>query len=156
MSKRDSRAPVFRLPDQGNTMRRLADFKGKWLVLYFYPRDNTSGCTLEAKDFSIALKSFQNLDAQIIGVSPDSVESHKKFADKHNLKITLLSDTAHTVLESFGVWQKKKMYGKEFWGVVRSTFLIDPAGRIRHEWRKVKVKGHVEEVKEQLEKLQNT
>jgi peroxiredoxin Q/BCP len=124
------------------------------VILYFYPKDNTSGCTLEALDFTAARDEFAKLGAEILAVSPDSPESHCRFADKHNLGITLLSDTDHVVLKQYGVWQQKKLYGREFWGVVRSTFLIDPRGDLRHEWRKVKVKDHVDAVKAKLIELQ--
>ena len=143
-------APQFCLPDKDNKKECLGDFKGKWVILYFYPKDNTSGCTMEARNFTEAFSDFRKMNAVILGVSPDSAESHCKFADKHHLKITLLSDAEHKVLETYGVWQEKKMYGREFWGVVRSTFLIDPKGRISRVWRKVKVAGHVEEVKNRL------
>lgn len=148
-----SKAPQLRLRDSNNNEISLEDMKGKWVVLYFYPKDNTSGCTQEAIDFSRFKKKFEKLNAVILGVSPDSIESHCKFIEKHNLSITLLSDTQHGALESYGAWQLKKMYGKEFMGVERSTFLIDPEGRIREIWRKVKVNGHVEEVQDTLLKL---
>ena len=147
------KAPQFCLPDKDNNKVCLKDLQGRWLVLYFYPKDNTSGCTMEATYFTRAKTQFEKLNSVILAVSPDSMESHCKFADKHGLKITLLSDPEHKVLESYGVWQKKKMYGKEFWGVVRSTFLIDPKGKIRYLWPKVKVAGHVEEVKDKLVEL---
>jgi peroxiredoxin Q/BCP len=147
------RAPRFCLPDKDGKQVCLEDFAGKWVVLYFYPKDNTSGCTLEATYFTRARDDFEKLNAVILGVSPDSEESHCKFADKHQLKIALLSDSEHKVLEQYGVWQKKSMYGKEFWGVARSTFLIDPEGKIRSLWRKVRVAGHVEEVKNRLLEL---
>jgi peroxiredoxin Q/BCP len=146
-------APRFCLPDKDDNKVCLKDFKGRWLVLYFYPKDNTSGCTLEAMHFTQALAAFKKMGAEIVGMSPDSPESHCKFADKHKLKVTLLSDVDHKVLESYGAWQKKKMYGKEFWGVIRSTFLLDPRGKIREAWRKVKVAGHVDEVKSRLAEL---
>jgi peroxiredoxin Q/BCP len=153
MVKAGDKAPQFCLPDKDGSKVCLKDFKGKWVVLYFYPKDNTSGCTLEAIHFTKARDAFRKIGSEIVGVSPDSMESHCGFADKHNLEITLLSDTEHKVLESYGAWQKKKMYGREFWGVVRSTFLIDPEGKVRHAWRKVKVAGHVEEVQNQLTEL---
>jgi peroxiredoxin Q/BCP len=153
MIKAGDKAPQFCLPDKDGRQICLKGFKGKWLVLYFYPKDNTSGCTLEAVHFTRARNAFKKMGAEIAGVSPDSPDSHCKFADKHKLKITLLSDADHKVLESYGVWQKKKMYGKEFWGVIRSTFLIDPKGKIRYLWSKVKVAGHVEEVKDKLVEL---
>jgi peroxiredoxin Q/BCP len=146
-------APRFCLPDKDNNKVCLKDFEGRWLVLYFYPKDNTSGCTMEAVYFTRAKAQFEKLNSVILAVSPDSMESHCRFADKHGLKITLLSDPEHKVLESYGVWQKKKMYGKEFRGVVRSTFLIDPKGKIRYLWPKVKVARHIEEVKNKLAEL---
>jgi len=154
MIKVGDKAPQFCLPDKDGRQVCLKDFKGKWLVLYFYPKDNTSGCTLEAVHFTQARNAFKKMGADIAGVSPDSPESHCGFADKHKLEINLLSDTEHKVLESYGAWQKKKMYGREFWGVVRSTFLIDPQSKIQHIWLKVKVDGHIEEVKNRLKKLQ--
>ncbi|MBN1762643.1 MAG: peroxiredoxin [Methanomicrobia archaeon] len=147
-------APDFCLPDKDNKEACLRDFKGIWVVLYFYPRDNTSGCTREAADFTDALDEFEKLNAIVLGVNADSVESHSKFAGKYNLKVTLLSDGEQAVLKKFGVWQLKKLYGREFWGVVRSTFLIDPAGKIAYVWPRVKVKGHVEAVKRKLMELQ--
>jgi peroxiredoxin Q/BCP len=147
------RAPDFCLPDAKGTEICLKDFRGKWIVLYFYPRDNTPACTLEAKGFSDELDAFGDLDAKVIGVSKDSPESHTKFIEKHDLKVLLLADPAHHVLEAYKVWQLKKLYGKESLGTVRSTYLIGPDGIIREVWAKVKVKGHVEEVKKRLEDL---
>ncbi len=147
------KAPEFCLPDQDGKEVCLKDFRGKWVVLYFYPKDNTSGCTREAIDFTENLKDFEKLDAVVLGVSKDSVKSHKKFQEKHGLKITLLSDPEHRVIEAYGAWKLKKRYGREYYGTERSTFIIDPEGVIRHEWRNVKVKGHVGEVKETLKKL---
>ncbi len=140
------KAPDFTLLDKDNNKVSLSDFKGKWLVLYFYPKDNTSGCTREAIDFTEKKEEFEKLGAEIVGISKDSIKSHIKFSEKHNLKITLLSDPDHKVHELYGAWGKKKLYGKEYFGTIRSTFLIDPEGNIRKEWKKVKVKGHVEEV----------
>lgn len=148
-----TKAPDFCLPDAKGTEICLKDFRGNWIVLYFYPRDNTLGCTLEAKGFSEEVDAFGDLDAKIIGISKDSPESHTKFIEKHDLKVLLLADPTHQVLEAYGAWQPKKLYGKEFLGTVRSTYLIDPDGIIREVWPKVKVKGHVEEVKKRLEEL---
>lgn len=148
-----SEAPAFCLPNQDCETVCLDSFRGKWVVLYFYPKDNSKGCTLEALDFTLNKDAFEGLGATVLGVSPDSVKSHQNFCQKHNLTITLLSDPEHEVLERYGVWQLKKMYGREFHGVVRSTFLVDPEGRLAHEWRKVRVKGHVEAVKEKLTEL---
>jgi peroxiredoxin Q/BCP len=139
-------APGFTLPDSDGTMVSLKDMRGSWIVLYFYPKDNTPGCTTEAVDFTTHATEFKRLGAKIIGISPDSCDSHLKFMIKFDLGITLLSDSGKKVLKQYGVWQIKKMYGKESYGVVRSTFLIDPAGKIRHIWNKVKVEGHANEV----------
>jgi peroxiredoxin Q/BCP len=147
-------APDFCLSDKDNKEACLHDFKGTWVVLYFYPRDNTSGCTREAVDFTDALDEFKKLNTTVLGVSADSVESHSKFAAKYQLKVALLSDGEHEVLEKYGAWQLKRLYGREFWGVVRSTFLIDPEGTIAYVWPRVKVKGHVEVVKRRLMELQ--
>ncbi len=146
-------APDFCLENQFEETICLHDLKGKWVVLYFYPKDNTSGCTREAVEFTEHLKEFEKLGAVIIGISKDSVKSHKKFVEKHHLKITLLSDPEHKVIEKYGAWKLKKRYGREYYGTERSTFLIDPDGIVRHIWRNVKVKGHVEEVKSILEQI---
>lgn len=146
-------APDFCLPDAAGAERCLHEFRGKWVVLYFYPRDNTPGCTLEAQGFSEAIDAFGDLDAEILGVSKDSPKSHAKFIEQHGLKVLLLADPAHEVLEAYGVWQLKKLYGKESYGTVRSTYLIDPDGIIREVWPNVTVKGHVEEVKKRLREL---
>jgi peroxiredoxin Q/BCP len=145
--------PNFCLPNQDGETVCLESFRGKWVVLYFYPKDNTKGCTLEALDFTLNKGAFEDLGAVVLGVSPDSVKSHKNFCQKHDLTITLLSDPKQEALKMYGVWQLKKMYGREFHGVVRSTFLIDPEGKLAHEWRKVRVKGHVEAVKERFIEL---
>jgi peroxiredoxin Q/BCP len=148
------KAPDFCLPDKDNNNICLNDFRGKWVILYFYPKDNTKGCTLEAVDFTENLKDFETMNAVILGVSPDSPKSHANFAEKHQLTITLLSDPDHVVLEQYGVWQLKKMYGKEYCGVTRSTFVIDPDGIIVYVWKRIKVKNHVLTVKETLQTLQ--
>lgn len=144
------KAPAFCLPDKDEKKVCLKDYKGQWVVLYFYPKDNTSGCTKEAVDFTAHLKDFAKMDAVIIGISPDSTKSHANFAAKHKLKVILLSDPEHTVLGKYGVWQKKKLYGREYYGVVRTTYIIDPKGKIVHVWDKVKVNGHATEVKAAL------
>lgn len=149
-----NKAPLFKLPDaDGNTIS-LADLKGKWVILYFYPKDNTSGCTTEAVDFTSSLPELHKMNAEVIGISPDSCKSHQKFIQKHDLLVTLLSDEEKTVLQKYGVWQLKKMYGNEYYGVSRTTFLIDTDGKIRHIWNNVKVNGHIEEVKLKLAELQ--
>ena len=147
------KAPAFTLSNQDGEKVKLSELAGQWVVLYFYPKDNTSGCTKEACEFTDGLPNFTRLNAVVLGVSPDSPKSHQNFIAKHSLKITLLSDPDHTVLEKYGVWQKKSMYGREYFGVARTTFLIDPKGKIAHVWEKVKVKGHVEAVAEKLSEL---
>ncbi|MFX0203463.1 MAG: peroxiredoxin [Candidatus Hodarchaeota archaeon] len=147
-------SPDFTLKNASGKDVTLSDFRGKWIVLYFYPKDNTSGCTQEAIDFSSLLPSFSKNQAVIIGVSPDTPQTHVKFITKHDLKVELLSDPDHSVLNTYGVWQKKKLYGKEFYGVVRTTFLIDKEGIIRQKWEKVKVKGHADAVFQSLCTLQ--
>ena len=148
------KAPDFCLPDAEKGQVCLKDHRGKWVVLYFYPKDNTKGCTMEALEFTAAEDDFNARGAVVIGVSPDSPESHTKFIEKHDLGITLLSDTEKEILTGYGVWQKKKMYGREYMGVVRSTFLIEPEGRIAYIWPKVKVAGHADAVMEKLVELQ--
>jgi peroxiredoxin Q/BCP len=148
-------APKFCLPASAGAEVCLESYRGKWLVLYFYPKDNTSGCTREAVDFTAALPELHGLGAEVVGISRDSPASHGKFAEKHSLKVLLLSDQDHKVTEAYGAWALKKMYGKESYGVVRSTFLIDPNGRIAHIWRKVKVDGHADIVKKTLHELQS-
>ena len=143
-------APQFCLPDGGGKEVCLEVFRGKWVVLYFYPKDNTPGCTLEAVTFSAALEQFAKLGAQVIGVSGDSPAIHQRFAEKHNLTVVLLSDTDHHVLDAYGAWKPKIMFGKEVFGIERDTFLISPVGTIVEVWRKVTVKGHVEAVKSSL------
>lgn len=147
-------APEFCLSDKDNREVCLRDFTGTWVVLYFYPGDNTSGCTREALDFSAVRDDLEHLNAVVLGVSADSVESHQNFVEKHDLKVTLLSDIEHMVLARYGAWQLKKLYGREFWGTVRSTVLIGPDGVIAHIWPTVQVKGHVEAVKQKLKELQ--
>ena len=147
-------APGFCLPDKNNTEICLNMFNGKWVILYFYPKDNTPGCTTEAKDFNEELEEFSQLNAKVIGISADSCTSHAKFAEKHDLEIILLSDESHTVIEKYGVWQPKKIFGREILGIVRTTYLIDPDGIIREVWPRVRVAGHVVAVKKRLEELQ--
>jgi len=146
-------APLFCLPKDGGDQVCLKDLKGRWIVLYFYPKDLTQGCTLEALDFTAAKKDFEKLGAEILGVSADSLDSHRRFREKNNLTITLLSDEEKKTLETYGAWQIKKMYGREFKGVIRSTFLIDPKGIVVFTWPKVKVANHVNEVLTKLKEL---
>lgn len=141
-----SAAPDFTLPaDDGRTIQ-LKKLKGRPVVLYFYPKDDTSGCTQQAKDFSCLIEAFTDAGSHVIGVSPDGTKSHQKFKSKHGLTVSLLADEDKTVAELYGVWVEKSMYGKKYMGVERSTFLIDKAGKIARIWRKVKVPGHAEEV----------
>ena len=151
MSKIDlnvgSKAPNFKLPDQDGREVALSDFAGQWVVLYFYPRDDTPGCTVEACDFTAGLAGFEKLDAVVMGCSPDSPESHRKF------KLTLLSDPEHKLLQAYGAWGEKTLYGKTSEGVIRSTATIDPAGRIAHHFPKVTAQGHAAEVQAKLAEL---
>ncbi|BAF71273.1 thioredoxin-dependent thiol peroxidase [Sulfurovum sp. NBC37-1] len=148
------KVPDFCLPNQDEEEICFRDIKGRWIVLYFYPKDNTPGCTTEACDFTAALPDFEGLDAIVLGVSPDSPKKHRNFIEKKDLGITLLADEEKELCQTFGVWQLKKNYGREYMGVVRSTFIIDPDGKVAAKWEKVKVKGHVDEVKAKLEELQ--
>jgi peroxiredoxin Q/BCP len=139
-------APDFTLQSSGDRMISLKDFRGKNVVLYFYPKDMTPGCTTEACDFRDYHPEFAQLDTVVLGISPDDVKSHDKFTAKHELPFPLLADTDHQVAEAYGVWVLKKMYGREYMGIERSTFVIDRDGNIARVWPKVKVKGHVQEV----------
>ncbi|MBD3788988.1 MAG: thioredoxin-dependent thiol peroxidase [Campylobacterales bacterium] len=143
----------FCLPNQDEEEICLRDIKGRWIVLYFYPKDNTPGCTTEACDFTAALPDFEGLEAIVLGVSPDSPAKHRNFIEKKALKITLLSDEDKSLCHAFGVWQLKKFMGKEYMGVVRSTFIINPEGKVAAVWNNVKVKGHIDEVKNKLSAL---
>ena len=149
------KAPAFTLPDENSDKVKLSDLAGQWVVLYFYPRDDTPGCTIQACDFTSGIKGFEKLGAVILGCSPDDDESHQKFIKKHKLKIHLLSDTSHRVMEKYGAWGEKNMYGKITRGVIRSTVLIDPAGRVAKHWKRVKTKGHAEAVNQVLKQLQS-
>lgn len=142
--EKGKQAPDFTLQANNGEQVSLSDYKGKNVVLYFYPKDMTPGCTTEACDFRDHHESFADLDAVILGVSPDPVESHNKFIDKHDLPFLLLADEDHEVAEQYGVWVFKKKFGKEYYGIERSTFIIDKEGNLSEEYRKVKVDGHVE------------
>lgn len=146
-------APDFTLPDDSGGQISLSDFRGRKLVLYFYPRDDTPGCTTEALDFTAKAGEFKAVDTAIVGISKDSAVKHGKFRDKHNLGIPLASDAEGSACEDYGVWVEKNMYGKKSMGIERSTFLIDRDGKIARSWRKVKVKGHVDEVLEAAQAL---
>jgi len=147
------KASEFCLSNQDSVEICLRDLKGKWIVLYFYPKDNTPGCTTEAKEFSELIDEFEDLGAIVIGISPDSPKRHSNFIEKHNLKVTLLSDEEKEVLKAYGAWGKKKMYGKEYESVIRSTFIIDPQGNIVKEFKNVRAKGHATKILEELKKL---
>jgi thioredoxin-dependent peroxiredoxin len=140
------KAPAFKLPDQNGKSTSLTDFKGKKVVLYFYPKADTPGCTLESKDFGDRMKEFENADTVILGISKDAVKSQKKFEEKYCLPFTLLSDESGSTCEDYGVWVEKSMYGKTYMGIARTTFLIDEDGKVAKVWPKVSVDGHAEEV----------
>jgi peroxiredoxin Q/BCP len=146
-------APDFALPADDGEIVKLSALQGRPVVLYFYPKDDTSGCTAEAKGFSCLIDQFRDAGAEVIGISPDSVKSHQKFRDKHELTIRLAADEERKVAEAYGVWVEKSMYGRKYMGVERSTFLVDPKGRIARSWRKVKVPGHAEEVLETVKAM---
>ena len=140
------KAPDFELPTESGEAIKLSRLKGRPVVVYFYPKDDTSGCTAEAKDFTRLAPDFKKAGVEVIGISPDSPESHQKFAKKYELKVRLAADADKAVATAYGVWVEKSMYGRKYMGVERSTFLIDKSGRIAKAWRKVKVPGHAEEV----------
>ena len=148
MAKPDvgDKAPAFSLEDQSGKTVKLSDFKGKTVVLYFYPKDDTPGCTREACAFRDEHSALQKAGAVVLGVSPDSGPSHAKFAGKYKLPFPLLADTDHAVSEKYGAWGEKSLYGRKFVGITRSTFLIDGSGKVARVWPKVKVDGHVDEV----------
>lgn len=148
------KAPNFSLLNQDDKPVKLGDFKGRWLVLYFYPKDDTPGCTVQACDFTAGIKGFEGLDATVLGVSRDSTESHRKFIAKHKLKIQLLSDPEHEVIDAYGAWGEKNLYGKVSMGIIRSTAIIDPSGKVARHWPKVKAEGHAAEVRAALKELQ--
>jgi peroxiredoxin Q/BCP len=155
MISEGSRAPAFRLPDQNNKIHDLKEYAGKWLVLYFYPKDLTPGCTTEACDFRDSFSVFKTKNIAILGVSKDSVSKHAKFARKYDLPFPLLSDENNTVCEDYGVWQEKSLYGKKYMGIMRTTFIIGPGGKIVRIYPKVDVKKHINEIIQDLQNLQN-
>lgn len=140
------KAPDFKLVDQNEKEIKLKDLRGIKVVLYFYPKDMTSGCTKEACDFTDNISKFNKIKTTVLGVSADSVSSHKKFAEKYGLKFSLLSDESKNMLEAYGVWKEKSMYGKKYLGIERTTFLIDEKGKIQNIYNKVKVPGHVDQI----------
>ena len=153
MSDLPKAAPTVALPRDGGTVLDISNLRPDWVVLFFYPRDDTSGCTKQALAFTALQADFAALNTQVIGISKDSVTSHDKFVTKYQLTIPLLSDESGTVSEAFGVWKEKSMYGKTYMSIERSTFLINADGQIVSEWRKVKVPGHVEAVLQALKDL---
>lgn len=144
-------APDFSLPADDGTTVSLSELKGRTVVLYFYPKDDTSGCTTEACEFRDALPRIEEAGAIVLGVSPDPVDSHRRFKSKYDLNFPLLADEDHRVAEAYGVWKQKSMYGRKYWGIERATFLIDEGGRIARAWTKVRPRGHAEEVRSVLE-----
>ena len=147
------KAPAFTLENEKSEKVRLSDLTGKWVVLYFYPKDDTPGCTIEAQDFTRDLKQFEKLGATVLGCSPDSVESHQKFIRKYKLSISLLSDPSHKMMGRYNAWGEKNMYGRITEGVIRSTVLIAPKGKVAKHWRRVSAKGHAESVQKTLTAL---
>lgn len=143
-------APAFTLKDQSGETHKLADYRGRWVVLYFYPKDNTPGCTTQACGFRDRYETWQQLGAEVFGVSPDDGKSHGRFAEKYGLPFPLLVDPENKMATKYGVWQQKSMFGKKYMGIVRTTYLIGPDGKVARRWDKVKVNGHVEEVAEVL------
>jgi peroxiredoxin Q/BCP len=146
MLEEGKKAPEVNLKDQDNNPVSLSDFKGQKVVLYFYPKDDTTGCTKEACSFRDEFPKFEKLNIKVIGVSPDSVESHKKFAEKYNLPFTLLSDEDKQTVEAYDVWKQKSMYGRNYMGVERTTYIIDENGKIQKVFPKVKVENHIDEI----------
>ena len=151
--KEGDKAPDFSLPADGDKTVSLSDYKGKKLVLYFYPKDDTSGCTKEACAFEDNFKKLEELNAEVVGVSKDTVAKHDKFKAKYNLTFPLISDAESDLCERYGVWKEKSMYGRKYMGIERTTFIIDETGTIEKVWSKVKVTGHVEEVLETLDRI---
>lgn len=146
MLKVGDKAPDFKLKTDKGETAKLKDFKGKKVILYFYPKDLTSGCTKEACDFRDNIKSFEKKNSVVLGVSADSIDLHKKFKDKYDLPFTLLSDETKDVLKDYGVWKEKSMYGKKYMGIERTTYIIDEKGKIEKIFNKVSVNGHIEEL----------
>lgn len=148
-----STAPAFTLATNGGGSVKLADLKGRKVVVYFYPKDDTSGCTTEARDFTALIADFEKADTVVIGISRDSVAAHDKFVKKHELAVILAADEEGTTTEAYGVWVEKSMYGKKYMGIERATYLIDTRGKIARIWRKVKVSGHAAQVLEAAQAL---
>ena len=154
MLKEKSIAPKFTLNSTGNNKYSLKDSQGKYVILYFYPKDDTPGCTIETNDFNKLLTKFKKLNCEVYSISKDNIKSHNKFKEKYKIKFDLLADDEIKIVKSYKVWAKKKFMGREFMGVVRSTFLIDPKGKIVKIWDNVKVKDHAQEVLDSLKHIQ--
>lgn len=148
-----TKAPAFTLTDENGDKHKLSDYKGQWIILYFYPKDDTPGCTVEGIEFTAKHKEFTKANAVVLGVSGDSQESHKKFCTKHRLGITLLSDPDYKMMSKYGAYGNKVLYGKTFLGIKRSTYIIDPQGKVAKVWKAVRAKGHAEKVLEVLNQL---
>ena len=153
MLKKNTKAPTFNLDSTNEKIYSLKDSMGKYVVLYFYPKDDTPGCTIETNDFNILLHKFKKLNCDVFGISKDDLKSHHKFKEKYKIKFDLLSDVKLNILKKYKVWTKKKFMGREFMGIVRTTFLIDPNGKIIKIWDNVKVKDHAKEVLDTLKSI---
>lgn len=151
MIEEGKKAPTWTLVDHADEKVQLEDFAGQWLVLYFYPKDDTPGCTTQACDFTAGIQQFESLKTQVVGCSPDSPESHRAFIAKHDLAVRLISDPDHGMMEAYGAWGEKNMYGKVSVGVIRSTVIIDPEGVVRKHYKRASAKGHAEAVRTWLE-----
>ena len=154
MIKENTKAPLFKIPSTSKNEYSLKDSLGKYVVIYFYPKDDTPGCTIETNDFNKLLPKFKKLNCDVFGISKDNLKSHDKFRDKYKIKFDLLSDEDLTVLKKYNVWSKKKFMGREFMGILRTTFLIDPKGKIIKIWENVKVKDHAKDVLDTLNSIQ--
>ena len=153
MIKLNNKAPIFKAQSTGNKEYSLNDSKGKYVVLYFYPKDDTPGCTIETKDFNTLLPKFKKLNCEIYGISKDDLKSHNKFKEKYKVKFNLLADEEKKIIKDYKVWGKKKFMGNEFMGIIRTTFLIDKKGKIIKIWKNVKVKDHAKEVLDFLKNI---
>ena len=153
MIKENTKAPIFKLPSTSKNIYSLKDSAGKYIVIYFYPKDDTPGCTLETNDFNKLLPNFKKLNCEILGISKDNLKSHDKFREKYKIKFNLLADEDLEVLKKYKVWGKKKFMGREFMGIIRTTFLLDKKGKIIKIWENVKVKDHAKEVLETLKDI---
>ena len=154
MIKENTKAPLFKIPSTNKNEYSLKDSLSKYVVIYFYPKDDTPGCTIETNDFNKLLPKFKKLNCDVFGISKDNLKSHDKFRDKYKIKFDLLSDEDLTVLKKYKVWDKKKFMGREFMGILRTTFLIDPKGKIIKIWKNVKVKDHAKDVLDTLNSIQ--